>query len=329
VAPRITFQEHSFEGGPGTLLELLEAQGHAVPSSCRAGACQTCLMQLVRGVVPDAAQQGLSAPMKERGLILACQCRPEADIEVALADEAGATHKAEVVAISKAGDSVRILHLRPRESYNWHAGQFLRLYDDGEGGWRNYSIASVPGIDDTLELHVGHVARGRFSDWIFSGLRVGDTLAISRALGNCLYAPGQPGQNLLLIGTGTGLAPLLGVAREALRAGHAGTIALYHGSRTPAGHYAQERMGRLARAHPNLHYHGCVSGSAPAMGEGLRAGRALTLALADHPDLAGWRVFLCGHPAMVEAARMEAFLAGAASAQIHADAFLPFCAPAG
>ncbi len=45
------------------------------------------------------------------------------------------------------------------------------------------------------------------------------------------------------------------------------------------------------------------------------------MAFADHADLKDWRVYLCGYPAMVHAARKTAYLAGAAMADIHADPF--------
>ena len=51
------------------------------------------------------------------------------------------------------------------------------------------------------------------------------------------------------------------------------------------------------------------------------AGRVHDVALTDTADLKGWRVFLCGHPDMVQQAQMRAYLAGASLADIHADAF--------
>jgi len=56
---------------------------------------------------------------------------------------------------------------------------------------------------------------------------------------------------------------------------------------------------------------------------GLWTGTPLDLALGDHPDLTGWRVYLCGNPQMVNAAQVGTFLAGAASSEIFADPFLP------
>jgi len=52
-----------------------------------------------------------------------------------------------------------------------------------------------------------------------------------------------------------------------------------------------------------------------------RNGRAEDVALADHPDLSGWRVYLCGYPPMVNDARRRAFLAGAGMSDIYVDPF--------
>ena len=51
------------------------------------------------------------------------------------------------------------------------------------------------------------------------------------------------------------------------------------------------------------------------------AGRAADLALARHPQLKGWRVYLCGNTAMVKATKRKAYLAGAALHDIHSDPF--------
>lgn len=40
-------------------------------------------------------------------------------------------------------------------------------------------------------------------------------------------------------------------------------------------------------------------------------------------DLSGWRAYLCGNPAAVEELQQQVFLAGVASSDIFADAFMP------
>jgi CDP-4-dehydro-6-deoxyglucose reductase len=302
------------------VLECLTARGHALPHSCGAGVCQSCLVRAVHGSIPARAQVGLSPAMKAQNLLLACQCIPTEDIEVALATEVTRRVTANVVAIAPLTGDICALYLRPELPYAYHAGQFLRLYMN-ETTSRNYSLASVPALDAELLLHVRRVNGGVVSGWIFHELQRGNAVVISEALGECIYLPGYANQSLLLLATGSGLAPLYGIAREALHAGHRGDIHLYHGGRETTDLYWVAQLHALVGAHANFHYHPCVSAAVATIDQ--RTGRPHEVALRDNPNLSGWKVFLCGSPRMVDSARMECFLAGASMADICADAFLP------
>ncbi len=322
--PRVAFQGSSSELDGRSVLDCLTARGHSVPNSCRVGVCQSCLMRALSGPIPEKAQAGLTPTMIARGLFLACQCFPLQDIEVALAGDAIKRIEATVCAIECFNDDIHAVHLRPSTPFEYRAGQFVRLFKDANTS-RNYSLASVPSLDRDLVLHVRLFSGGLVSGWIFGHLRPGVTATISEAFGDCFYVPGRPEQNILLLGTGCGLAPLYGIARDALHGGHRGRICLYHGSRNAGGLYLAARLREIAAAHPNFRYEPCVSAEPSAGGN--RHGTPLDIALKEIPDLTGWRVYLCGSPQMVDAARVETFLAGAASSEISADPFLPTGTP--
>lgn len=321
--PKLVFEGRQFERGELSLLDCLVGNGVAIPSACRAGVCQSCLMRLVDGDVPDRAREGLSAIQRARRLFLACQCYPTGDVEVAMADAALGLMAARIVAIRDLNADIRELRLRPCDAYPYHPGQFLQFIGNGPAlakAPRNFSLASVPGLDADLLLHVARVPGGLVSGWIFDAARADDPVVISEARGNCFYVPGEPGGGLLLIGSGSGLAPLYAIARDALRQGHTGRIALFHGSRRARGLYLRKELAALAAAAGNFTYQPCASQD-PAAAD-IYAGSPLDAALQSFPDLGGWRVYLCGNPQMVEAARLAAFLAGATSTAIHADPFL-------
>jgi ferredoxin-NADP reductase len=201
---------------------------------------------------------------------------------------------------------------------DYRPGQFINLFRDRTLA-RSYSIASVPHRDEHIHLHVRRLAGGRMSGWIHGELRPGQTVEIQGPAGDCFYVPGHPEQPLLLIGTGSGLAPLYGIVRDALSRGHGGPVRLFHGSRDLKGIYLVDELRALAGEHPNFGYVPCLSG--PEVPAGFAAGRAHEVALREVPDLRGWRLFLCGHPDMVKQAKKRAFLAGASMKDIHADAF--------
>ena len=65
-----------------TVLEAAEHVGVSIDASCRAGTCGTCKVKLLKGSVTMAVEDSLAPDEKSRGIILACQARATANIEV-------------------------------------------------------------------------------------------------------------------------------------------------------------------------------------------------------------------------------------------------------
>ena len=316
---RITYDGQSYECGTNTVLQTLTAHGVAIPSSCHSGLCQTCMMQATSGTVPEAAQAGIKPTLVAQGHFLACICHPENDLEIALPAKGQEKIKASVTSIERLNSDILGIRLKPVSKFDYRAGQFINFYLD-ETTARSYSLASVPALDEELYLNVRKVPGGLVSGWIFDNLKTGDSITISEAIGDCFYLPGNASQDILLIGTGSGLAPLYGIIRDALRQGHTGRIKLYHGSYNAAGLYFVSELRTLAKEYANFEYVPCVSAE-DAPPPGYSQGIVLDVALRDNPNLKGWRVFLCGNPDMVNAAKRETYLAGVSMHDIHADPF--------
>ena len=157
------------------------------------------------------------------------------------------------------------------------------------------------------------------SGWLH-GRAAGDRVRVRGAFGQCFHVADDPRKKLLLAGAGTGLAPLLGIARDALDQGHAGPIDLIHGGLEPGRLYLRDELARLAAGAPQLQVHHCVLRNATGREhEGSLDEVAVRLA----GPLAGVRAFLCGDGEIVQRLRRSLFLAGLPSAEILADPFLP------
>ena len=84
----IQYGEKNYALVPGlTLLDALQQSGAEIPSSCRSGVCQSCLMQAVEGTPPPASQRGLSAAQVAQGYFLSCLCEPTGPLSIRRADE--------------------------------------------------------------------------------------------------------------------------------------------------------------------------------------------------------------------------------------------------
>lgn len=320
---RVTYRGESVELAAGeTVLDGLERARLPVRASCRSGVCQACVLKSARGPVAASAQQGLRDGWKREGYFLSCQWAPTEDVDVLDASEAQGSTLATIAEIRRESASVSRVWLTPAAPLPYRAGQFVHVERPDDGTSRAYSLASVADLDARLELHVRRVEGGALSPWLTDEASVGRTVLLRGPLGSCCYDEDTSRDALLVLaGTSTGLAPLVGVVRRALHLGHAGPIHLYAGSLDASGLYMRDELARLAAANRNVVVHACVlGGDAP---RGVRIADLGDAIVADHPGLKHARAFLCGASAWVSATKKRLFLAGIPLKAIASDAFVP------
>jgi len=301
-----------------TVLDALLRQEANISYACKKGTCHSCMLRSMDAAPPKSAQNGLKDTLKHQDFFLACLCVPDRDMTLKLPDQSEFYTQGKVVANEMLNRNTILLIIECRDVLEFKAGQFVNLQRE-DGLTRSYSISNTPQDSKTLEFHIRRLPGGRFSEWVHDQLKVGDMLAISEPQGHCFYLPDRKEQGVLLVGTGSGLAPLAGILTDALLHEHSGPIHLFHGSSELEDLYRIDEMRQLAAENDNFHYTPCISrGHVP---EGFSSGRANEVAMDIIPNLKGWRVFLCGHPEMISQMKTLVFLKGASSADIYTDAF--------
>lgn len=317
--PKITFEGKTYDCHEGeTVLDCMTRHGVLIPSSCQSGACQTCMIRALEGTPPAESQSGLKDTLIAQNYFLACICRPKEDLTIGLSG-VSPRYSSEVLEKSLLNEQVVRIRLSVPEGFKYRAGQFINLVRPDDELTRSYSLASLPS-DPFLELHVKRVPDGQMSGWIFDVLKQGDRVAFYGPAGDCFYIPGSPEQPILLAGTGTGLAPLYGIARDLLAQGHTGDVHLFHASLTLPGLYLVEELQAMAQEHAAFNYYPCVlHGEVP---EGGLQGNISELPTKVLGSLTGYRAFLCGDPGIVNALRQQCFLAGISMQHIHSDPFV-------
>ncbi|PYC21186.1 iron-sulfur-binding ferredoxin reductase [Pseudomonas mosselii] len=294
-------ERHWAVPGGSNLLDALNEAGLNVPYSCRAGSCHACLVRCLGGMPIDAKPEALAAEKREQGWRLACQCSVTSDLRVALFDPRNDGLPATVIGLDWFADVLR-LRLRAERPLRYQAGQHLVLWNDGVA--RPYSLASLPGEDDFLEFHLDCHRRGAFCDQARQ-LRLGDVLRLGELRGGALhYDPDWQARPLWLLAAGTGLAPLWGILREALRQGHLGPVKVLHVARE---HYLAEALRALAGEQVSVEL--VASEDFEAALAGLRLASRQTVAL------------VCGAPGRVEQFARRLFIAGVPRGQVFADVF--------
>lgn len=291
------------------LLDALNGAGVPVPYSCRAGSCHACLVQCMGGDVRDSRPDALSPTQRDQGWRLACQCQVVEDVQIHTFDPQRDGQAAQVMAVDWLGGEVLRLRVTPERPLRYRAGQHLVLWA-GEVA-RPYSLASLPEEDRFLEFHLDCREPGQFIE-AARQMNAGDPIRLGELRGGALhYDPDWHARPLWLLAAGTGLAPLFGLLREALRQHHQGAIRLIHVAHDAAGHYLAKPLAALAAKHQNLSVELLTAAEAPSALAQLRLVSRQTQAL------------LCGHPDRVEAFAKRLYLAGLPRNQLLADVFLP------
>lgn len=324
-----------FYAGPGqTILDAALAAGVTLPYSCRDGACSTCKGRVVNGSFAQGPHQAgvLDAAEIERGYALFCCATPESDLTL----EARVVQGLDGIEIRKmpvrvkaiervTGDvAVITLQLPANQRFDYNAGQYLDFILK-DGSRRSYSMASAPGAEATVELHVRHMPGGLFTDRVFGAaeppLQVRDILRCEAPLGS-FFLREDSDKPIVLLASGTGFAPIKAMVEHMIRSGMRRRVRFYWGGRRPRDLYLHALAQSWTRELPDFAYIPVVSDAAPGDEWPGRTGLVHRAVMADLPVLADHQVYACGTPAMVESARADfTALCGLPEDEFYADAF--------
>jgi CDP-4-dehydro-6-deoxyglucose reductase/ferredoxin-NAD(P)+ reductase (naphthalene dioxygenase ferredoxin-specific) len=195
----------------------------------------------------------------------------------------------------------------------------VRLHFDGQPP-RDFSIASPPGADE-LVFHIRRIEDGTPAAYAADRLEIGETVRLEGPLGD-MVLPRRLDAPLLCVAGGSGLAAIAPLVETALRRDPHLELRLYIGVQTEADVYHEDRFAGLARDCPNFR---CDYVLSNAGGETRRrTGLVHEAIAADAPDLAGWRAYAAGPPAMVEALEPVLRELGLPADRLKADPFHAF-----
>ncbi|GAB3480292.1 1,2-phenylacetyl-CoA epoxidase subunit PaaE [Marinomonas epiphytica] len=213
------------------------------------------------------------------------------------------------------------------ELYRFKQGQYLTLktHIDGEEVRRSYSICS--GVkDNEMRVAIKRVPSGVFSTFANENLKVGDALEVMPPLGS-FYTEldAQRHGHYLLVAAGSGITPILSIAKTTLEAEPNSQITLLYGNRSTSTTMFREQlsdlkntyMGRLnliyvlSREQQDINlYNGHIDAEKC---------RALFSRWVDVKSLSA--AFICGPQSMTEAVRDVLHEFGAPADKVHFELF--------
>ncbi|MFD5917795.1 globin domain-containing protein [Kitasatospora sp. NPDC058201] len=241
----------------------------------------------------------------------------------------------EVVAHERRTPDVAVLTVRPDQAYPYRAGQYTSLETPWwPRVWRHFSFASAPRPDGLLTFHVKAVQAGWVSNALVHRAAPGDVLRLGPAAGGMTLDHGA-GADLLLLGGGTGIAPVRALVEEVAEHGAAGrSVEVFYGARQAAELYELAALRELAGRHGWLSVRPVLSGPGPRTpvggsgGSGGSGGHLSDAGLltGELPEVVGrfgpWsgrEAYLSGPPAMVRRAVGVLLRAGVPTERIRHD----------
>lgn len=304
---RVGAETFSAEAGE-LLLDAALANGVELPHDCRSGHCGSCVVEVTEGRV-------LGGATRQRRCVHACRAHVFSDLKLDVEPMPEArSMPAELVAVRPLVEGVQELTIRSNEAFPHFSGQYYRFRFKGYPARPFSPTAPFDGHDDahTLRLHVKTVRDGRVTPLIGSTIGPGHALTLEGPFGRSYLRPGQQNR-LVLVGSGTGFAPVWSVADAALREWPLRPIVLMAGARRLNSLYMAPLLVRAATC-PNVVAMAATSEAqtvAPWIGTGCPVENLPALA-------AGDIVYAAGSPALVDKAGA---LSEAAGAKFYADPF--------
>ncbi|WP_428388628.1 ferredoxin--NADP reductase [Mucisphaera sp.] len=173
---------------------------------------------------------------------------------------------------------------------------------------RAYSIASAPKVGDHLEFFIVRVDEGKLTPKLWE-LKAGDPLFMDPKIKGHFTLDGVPdGKDLVMVGTGTGLAPYLSMMDQYRGTGRWRKIVIIHGTRLAADLGYRAELEKVAAEDDSVVYLPiCTREPDTSNWSGLRGRVHVILEPEMYKELTGvelspeqTHVFLCGNPAMID-----------------------------
>jgi toluene monooxygenase electron transfer component len=321
----------SFECDPkDTILRAALRSGLGFPYECNVGSCGNCRFELLSGEVDHrrADPPAWSERDLKRNRWLGCQAVPRGDcrIKVRLDDTCISAHRpvrrsitlTQVVPLTHDMSEFRF---RTGGAARFLPGQYALFEVPGVEGQRAYSYCNTDGETGAWSFQIKRVPGGAATGALFDSLKSGATIKADGPYGLAYLREDAP-RDLLLVAGGSGLSPMISIARAAASAERLKDrqIRFFYGGRGARDICGEALLSELAGFGDRITYDCAVSVPDPTW-SGL-TGFVHDVVREAHGDrLADFEIYFAGPPAMGEAMQRMLFEAKVPTDQVHFDQF--------
>jgi CDP-4-dehydro-6-deoxyglucose reductase len=311
---------------PGeTVLAAAFRANVSLAHDCQLGGCGTCRIKLIAGSVSYAEfPLALTEEEEKLGYALACQAMPIGDsllIEPARVEQPTIHISRHIAVVSSVRPVSRLvthltLEIPDIEALDYLPGQYMNVIMP-DGTTRSFSMASKPQAN-RIDCHIRRIEGGSFTSEVVMRLRPDDPLEVEVPLGS-FHLRLQDYRRLLMVATGTGLAPIKAMLESLMDNSECPPVSLYWGSRSTDDLYLHKQIQTWAERLCDFNYVPVLSRADSAWAG--RRGYVQDAVTADLSDLAEYAIYLCGSPEMIASAKEAFFGRGASIDHVYSEGF--------
>jgi propane monooxygenase reductase subunit len=316
-----------------TVLNAAFRQGVMLMHGCKEGQCSACKSFLLDGDLDMERYStfALADYELEEGYVLLCRSHAYSDLSVELINydeemlRSGVpiqVFQTRVETIESLTHDMRrlVLALEDPPEMAFNPGQYVDITIPGTTKTRSFSMANTPSTDDHLEFVIRLYPDGHFSGLLEGQLKPGDPLKVTGPYG-VFTLRDHPDRDLLFIGGGAGMAPILCLLRSMAESGSGRRATYYYGARGRRDLCYLEEMEALA--HRLAEFRFVAALSEPAVGEEWdgEVGMITDVVQRGEDSLHKADAYLCGPPPMIDAAMPVLVDLGVDPGHIYFDKF--------
>jgi propane monooxygenase reductase subunit len=317
-----------------TILRAAAEQGVMLMHGCKEGQCAACKSFILDGDdVEHDRYSTFALPdyEKEEGFTLLCRAHAYEDLTIELLNydeemiQSGLPIQevtAEVVSNDNVTHDLRHLVVKLTDadrSLKFFPGQYMDFAIPDTEESRSFSMANTSARDGLLEFVIKIYPDGLFSRFLDADVAVGDQLRITGPFG-VFTLRDNPGKDLIFVGGGAGMAPILSLLRSMAERGIDRKATYYYGARREADLCFHAELRELEEKLPNFRYVPALSEPGDDGWDG-ETGLITDVLRRAGLDLKGADAYVCGPPPMVEAALELLPALGVADKRVFYDKF--------
>ncbi|WP_214368081.1 FAD-binding oxidoreductase [Pseudonocardia sp. H11422] len=298
-----------------TILRAAAEQGVQLMHGCKEGQCAACKSFVLEGEDIELEKYSTFALPdyeKEEGSTLLCRAHAYEDLVIELLNydeeiiRSGLPLRkgvAEVVSNEAVTHDLRhlVLRLIEPEEIKFFPGQYLDITVPGTEESRSFSMANVPGREGLFEFVIKIYPDGLFSGYLADRLQIGDRLNVEGPFGTFTFRESRT-SDLVFVGGGAGMAPILGLLRSMADRGVERTATFYYGARTRRDLCFEKELRALEEQLPGFRYIPALSEPGDENDWTGEIGLITEVVKRGESDLKGMDAYVCGPPPMVDAA---------------------------